>query len=293
MAKFYIIKFILFCLFFCMLSAIGQDNNNIPELTESDLKNGEIIRNETFNGNSLWGYMNGGADIYLEYGFKGLRVQEFKLDDQIIKAEIYLMGDQESAFGIYSIKKFHCLFSDTLICPDCQNNYQYQSAKGPIYISITNEKGSDKANAACLETGKKILEKVKASEFKLPVFQNCNKNYLSLNDSKLIKGRLGLQNGISKWIGLFEDFDDYTIYYLPFKSNNCKIYFAEIIFREKSDQDQFLLKNFDIKDIENNIILIEKPTKKFGVKKINSKTIRLFESTSPESCKEVLEMFGF
>jgi len=276
-----------------MLSVIGQDINNIPELTESDLKNGEIIRNETFNGNSLWGYINGGADIYLEYGFKGLRVQEFTLDDQVIKAEIYLMSDQESAFGIYSIKTFNCIFNDTLFCPDCQNNYQYQSAKGPIYISITNENGSDRANAACLETGKKILEKIKGSEFKLPVFQNCNKNHFRLNDCKLIKGRLGLQNGISKWIGLFEDFDDYKIYYFRYKNQNFNISCAEIIFREQNDKDQFLLNNFQIKNIDNETLVIENPKKKFGILKIDSKTIRLIESNSSEPCEEIFEKFGF
>ena len=280
------------CIIFSIFSVFGQEGNIIPELTESDLKGSELIRNETYNGNSLWGYMNGGADIYLEYGFKGLRVQEFKIDDQIIKAEIYLMNDQESAFGIYSIKTFNCLFSDTLLCPDCLNNYQYQAIKGSVYISITNENGSAKAKAICLETGKKILEKIKASEFKLPVFQNCNKNHFFLNDFKLIKGRLGLQNGISKWIGLFEDFDDYKIYYFRYKNQDSNISCAEIIFREQNDRDQFLLNSFQIKNIGNETLVIENKKKKFGILKMDIKTIRIIESNSSEPCEEIFEKFG-
>jgi len=285
--------FLLICLFFSFLSIIGQENNNIPELTEADLKGWEIIRNETFNGNSLWGYMNGGADIYLEYGFKGLRVQEFKIDNQIIKAEIYLMNDQESAFGIYSIKTFNCLFNDTLLCPDCLNNYQYQAIKDSIYISITNENGSAKASAICLEIGNKILGKVKTSEFHLPAFHNCNKNDLNLNNCKLIKGQLGLQNGISKWIELFEDFEDYKIYYFRYKDQDCNISFAEISFQKKNNRDRFLLINFNIKNIGNETVLIKNPTKKFGVLKINSNTIRIFESKESDLCKGILEEFGF
>lgn len=285
--------FILICFLFSFLSITGQENNNIPELTEADLIGGLIIRNETFNGNSLWGYMNGGADIYLEYGFQGLRVQEFKIDDQIIKAEIYLMSDQESAFGIYSIKTFNCLFIDTLLYPDCLNNYQYQAIKGSVYISTTSENGSAKASAICLETGKKLLEKVRASEFQLPAFNNCNKNDLSLNDCKLIKGQLGLQNGIPKWIELFEDFEDYNIYYLRYKNQGCNVSFAEIIFPKQFDRNQFILNNFNIKNIGNEAVLIENPTKKFGVLKINSNTIRIFESKETELCKEILEEFGF
>jgi len=285
--------FLLICLFFSFLSIIGQESNNIPELTEVDLKDGEIIRNETFNGNSLWGYMNGGADIYLEYGFKGLRIQEFKINDQIIKAEIYLMNDQESAFGIYSIKIFNCLFNDTLLCPDCLNNYQYQAIKGPVYISITNENGSVRASAICLETGKKLLEKVRASEFQLPAFFNYNKNDLNLNNCKLIKGQLGLQNGISKWIELFKDFEDYKIYYLRYKNQGCNISFAEIIFQEQNDRDQFLLINFNIMNIGIEAVLIENQIKKFGVLKINNHIIRIFESKESELCKGILEKFGF
>jgi hypothetical protein len=285
--------FLLICLFFSFLSISGQENNNIPEFTEADLKNGEIIRNETFNGNSLWGYMNGGADIYLEYGFKGIRVQEFKIDNQIIKAEIYLMNDQESAFGIYSIKTFNCIINDTLLYPDCLNKYQYQAIKGSVYISISNESGSAKASAICLETGKKILEKVRASEFHLPAFHNCNKNNLSLNNCKLIKGHLGLQNGISKWIELFEDFKDYKIYYLRYKDQGCNISFAEIIFPDQNEIDRFLLMNFSIKNIGNETVLIDNPIKKFGILKINSNTIRIFESKESELCKGILEEFGY
>ncbi len=285
--------FLLICLFFSFLTITGQENDNIPELTVADLTGWELIQNETFNGNSLWGYMNGGADIYLEYEFKGLRVQEFKIDNQIIKAEIYLMDDLESAFGIYSIKTFNCLVSDTAILPDCLNKYQYQAVKGPFYFSISNETGSEEARKLCFEIGKLLLEKVSASEFQFPAFKDFKKNDLSINDCKLIKGQLGLQNGIPKWIGLFEGFDNYIIYYLPLNNLDCKIDFAEIIFREKSDQDQFLLKNFNNKDIDNTVILVEKPTKRFGAKKINNKTIRLFESKAPESCNEILEKFGF
>ncbi len=62
---------------FCSYFAIGQQ---IPEITAEELPGFMLNRNECFDGGSLWGYMNGGADIYLEYGFEKLRVEEFGND---------------------------------------------------------------------------------------------------------------------------------------------------------------------------------------------------------------------
>jgi len=35
----------------------------------SDLQEKISIGNRVYEGSSLWGYINGGADVYLEYGF--------------------------------------------------------------------------------------------------------------------------------------------------------------------------------------------------------------------------------
>ena len=59
-----------------------------------------------FEGEDLYLYINGGAEIYHEFGFKRVLVQDYKNEyEKSISLEIYEMTDPESAFGIYTFKR--------------------------------------------------------------------------------------------------------------------------------------------------------------------------------------------
>ncbi len=58
-----------------------------------------------FVGEDLYELINGGAEIYHEYGFKAIISQEYEsLNGKSINLEIYKMENPISAFGIYSFK---------------------------------------------------------------------------------------------------------------------------------------------------------------------------------------------
>jgi len=58
---------------------------------------------EVYIGDDLFIYINGGAEIYHEYGFEQVAVQRYRRGDDIVSVEIYTMeGD---AFGIYSFAR--------------------------------------------------------------------------------------------------------------------------------------------------------------------------------------------
>lgn len=63
----------------------------------------ESAQSRTFTETSLYGYINGGAELYLEYGFDTLLVTELVIEGSDIKAEVYRMKDPEAAFGIFSV----------------------------------------------------------------------------------------------------------------------------------------------------------------------------------------------
>jgi hypothetical protein len=62
-------------------------------------KKGEPL---SFSGEELFEHINGGADIYYEYGFVTLVVQHYVKGDKAVSIEIYDMGDVAGGFGIYS-----------------------------------------------------------------------------------------------------------------------------------------------------------------------------------------------
>jgi hypothetical protein len=70
-----------------------------------DFKNWKLKDSvEFYNGENLFSYINGGADIYLEYGFdKVASCKYLNFASQSIHVEIYKMTSDTAAFGIYTI----------------------------------------------------------------------------------------------------------------------------------------------------------------------------------------------
>jgi len=58
-----------------------------------------------YNPETLYQYIDGGADIYLLYDFKELLHQDFKSGAAEITVDIYQMGELEDAFGIYAAER--------------------------------------------------------------------------------------------------------------------------------------------------------------------------------------------
>jgi len=64
---------------------------------------------ERYNKEGLYGYIDGGAEIVLQYGFRELAVSKFKpaaapAAPKEVVLEIYRMASGEAAFGLYSTK---------------------------------------------------------------------------------------------------------------------------------------------------------------------------------------------
>jgi hypothetical protein len=58
-----------------------------------------------FRKDRLFEHINGGAEIYFEYGFHQAVTQEYVHGDNSIMVEIYEMSDSDAAFGIYSTQR--------------------------------------------------------------------------------------------------------------------------------------------------------------------------------------------
>ncbi len=59
----------------------------------------------TYSPDSLYQYIDGGADIYLLYDFQALLHQDFKIGATDLITDIYEMGKREDAFGIYASER--------------------------------------------------------------------------------------------------------------------------------------------------------------------------------------------
>lgn len=58
-----------------------------------------------YTPDDLWDYINGAADAYLAMGFIDLNITEYVKGRDRIKVEIYRLGDDNKAFGLYSMER--------------------------------------------------------------------------------------------------------------------------------------------------------------------------------------------
>lgn len=58
-----------------------------------------------YKADSLYQYIDGGADIYLLYDFRMLLHQDFKSGGAELTADVYDMGELDDAFGIYAAER--------------------------------------------------------------------------------------------------------------------------------------------------------------------------------------------
>lgn len=132
LARFFFLSLVAFLLLVSPSGLIAQD---VPE-----------IKNErVFKGKALYGFMNGGSDLFLEYGFEELYVSDVKFKGSEFAVEVYMMPSPEDAYGIYSQHTFKCDPADAGTCPDCTSPMQYQTAMGNLYITVVYPSASARA----------------------------------------------------------------------------------------------------------------------------------------------------
>jgi len=210
-----------------------------PAVEEKDIKGAKKFSVRNFNGESLYGYIDGGADLYLEYGFSDVTVTEFVRGKSKYKVEVYRMKDPEAAFGIFSVSRFRCLHQPTFSLFTCHNRYQLQVCRGQYYINIINRTGTPADSTISATLALKLVSQIKDADFNpAENFPGSTAGDLQ-NNAYLVKGRLGIQNSVPAAEKYLTGARNYSA--LIFASGN----YLKVILSFKSDLDceDFLRKS--------------------------------------------------
>jgi len=157
----------IFLLFLLPAVSFSQLPENFPVINETDLPGAKFSSPRIYNSSALFGYINGGAELYLEYGFSTVSVTEIEYLQGKYKTEIYKMNGPEEAFGIFSVSKYRCLDMPALAEFTCRTKYQLQICKGPYYISIIKSTDSKSDSIASVTIGKILTGKIRDEELDL------------------------------------------------------------------------------------------------------------------------------
>ncbi|MFH1842395.1 MAG: DUF6599 family protein [bacterium] len=97
----------------------------------------------TFTANELYGHINGGAELFLEFGFSELGVQNYQTDHGELELETYRMKFPLAALGIYLAKCGHETPLPGLSARNSGNRFQLVLVRGPNYYQINNFSGDE------------------------------------------------------------------------------------------------------------------------------------------------------
>ena len=177
----------------------------------------EVKNERTFTGTALYGFMNGGADLYYEYGFKELISREIVYNGEEFTVDIFTMETPLDAFGIYSIHAYKCLRADSLGQFDCLSKYQLQAVDGNSYVSIVFQSGSKAARNAADE-----LYRMFVADGKTGIRIPGQLTYMASSGSgtvKYVKGKLGVDNVQPALTNLLEGIGSYEIWHIKNADN--------------------------------------------------------------------------
>jgi hypothetical protein len=204
-AKRTVITFFLTCI---AVAATAQAS--LSSIIIAEIPGIEISETRSFTAESLYGYMNGGAELYLEYGFDTLTVTEVVSGGKDIKIEFYCMSDAEAAFGIFSVSRFRCNGGPKLTDHQCRSAYQLQFCKGRNYVSIISDTGSDTEQKTANEIAAYLIRNIADPPFDPVHFFEGGLDDETMKSAVLIRGPLGIYNGIPVLIDALGEVNDYT-----------------------------------------------------------------------------------
>lgn len=214
----------------------SQLPDDFPSIGKNDLPGLKITSTRIFIGKSLFGYIDGGAELYLEYGFSYMSVVEADFMDGRFKTEIYEMTGPEEAFGIFSVSRFHCNAMPYTTEVSCQTKYQLQFCKGSYYVSIINKTGSENDSVASITIGKLIIDKISEKNPDFNSYIPAVTPLILSTNCIFVKGKLGIINGVPALEDFFGGLRDFTALILK----ESEKYIISVKFMNKEAYNGFL-----------------------------------------------------
>ena len=186
---------------FCSGAAAAQDQALLPpDGFQQVWKKSE--RTRIFTSSDLYGYIDGGAEIFLEFGFEQLTVQPYtsnfrasnaKTEPEELQVEVYRMKDPVAATGMYLMNCGKETPDAAFAERHTQNEFQLLFKRSRYYVIINNVNGSKAVRPGVLEFARFIAAKL-PPEQPVKVDEVLPRPGLDKSSVRLIRGPYALQS---------------------------------------------------------------------------------------------------
>lgn len=151
-----------------------------------------------YKGEDLFLYIDGGAEIYHEYGFKQVLVQDYtSADGKSLTLEIFELANSECAFGVFTFKSSGKGRTIAVGQDGQLEDYYLNFWKGNILVTLTGFDGSPQVIQGLLLIANSVDAKIKTRGTRPSLIEIFPKEWASSSRLKYVKGYLGLYNNHS------------------------------------------------------------------------------------------------
>ena len=263
----------------CSLSGLAQ---NIQQISETDIQGIRILSGNSFITGKMNDYLGNAADLFLEYGLNKIFVNKYLLGNEHATLEVYIMGNDPSAFGIYSLSISRCEQTNLFGSFSCISPYYVAAVHGPFFIYASNKTGTQSGQDLCEQLVKLFIDKNPQEIWYAPALTQSAKAAPFTNTLHYYRGPIGLKRGLPAWSDRFENLN-FHMYTMNISTPDYTAILARITFPDENALDSFIMKS-------NPIIMAnsEKPIRSSdglyrSWYKINDTKILFLESNSPEA----------
>jgi len=164
------------------------EDGNIPNWNIKD-------STEIYFGEDLFMYINGGADLYLEYGFEEVATGRYvNYKNNNILVDIYKMNSIDAAYGIFTLSSTSKGKPMSLGDQSLLYDYYLDLLKGPYFMRFTaNNKDNGMIDTLVL-FAKEIIPKISINGKKPQLTQTFQLPGMEISNVKYISGIIGLNN---------------------------------------------------------------------------------------------------
>jgi hypothetical protein len=141
---------------------------------------------------NLYGYIDGGAELFLEYGFEELTVQKYRKGADQFTVEAYRMTDGPAAAGVYMMKAGKETPAAGFKERHTANKYQLMLMRNRYFIVVNNLSGSDALAAVQVKFASYIASKLPPAS-PIVELQTLPREGMVPGSARLVRGAYGLQ----------------------------------------------------------------------------------------------------
>ena len=153
-------------------------------------------RPRTFTGSGLYGHIDGGAELFFEFGFEELTVQRYVRGEDALEVEVYRMRDPTAALGIYLERCGQETPDPGLTTRHTAGTYELLLVQNRYFLIVSNLTGKGELAPTLVVLARMIAARL-PGESAVPTLDLLPREGRIAGSERLIRGPLALQSLIT------------------------------------------------------------------------------------------------